>query len=96
MSQINSIDTIGTLTVATTQAQAKAAVIEHYNDARAQLSATGAFGKNLDRKARKLALRLGGLRLPEQYDIAWATPSVWGANGYRCTTSAQHMAARKK
>lgn len=64
---------------------AQQAMIDHYDAARAELGKTGAFGKDLDRKARKLALRMAGIRLPEGASIAWATPDDWGRGplGYR-------------
>jgi hypothetical protein len=68
---------------------AKAAIIEHYATAREQLSKAGAFGKELDRKARKHALKLGGFELPEGWTIAMVTPANWGrgALGYRANTA---------
>ena len=64
---------------------AQAAIAAHYDTARAELSAAGLFGKELDRKARKLALKMGGLTLPEGWTIAMVTPPGWGQGrlGYR-------------
>ena len=62
-----------------------AAMSLHYNQAREQLGHTGLFGKALDNKARKLALKMGGITLPPGMTIAWATPEAWGKSpqGYR-------------
>jgi len=73
------------------QAKAKAieaaqvAIVEHYDAARAALGHTGAFGKDLDRKARKLALEMGGFELPNGWTISMVTPRGWagGLRGYR-------------
>ena len=46
-----------------------------YQTAAAALSEQGFFGKNLDRKARKLALQMGGLVLPDGWTIAAVTPA---------------------
>lgn len=62
---------------------AQAAMVQNYPAAAAELAKTGLFGKTLDRKARKLALRMGGFTLPEGWTIAMVTPQGWGANGYR-------------
>ena len=71
------------------QKLAQQAMIAHYDEARAQLERKGLFGKNLDNKARKLALRLGGIRLPEWATVAWATPDDWAAGGYRSAALAK-------
>lgn len=65
------------------------AMAAHYDAARAQLANGGGFGKVLDRKARKLAIQLSGVKLPEGSTIAWATPDGWGAGplGYRGQTA---------
>lgn len=68
---------------AITREAAITAMTKHYPQARKQLADAGAFGKDLDRKARKLALRLAGVELPEGFTIAWATPDDWAADGYR-------------
>ncbi|MDO4687084.1 MAG: hypothetical protein Q4A92_11115 [Corynebacterium sp.] len=65
------------------QKLAQQAMLAHYDEARVQLERKGLFGKDLDRKARKLALRLGGVRLPEGVTLAWATPDGWAEGGYR-------------
>ena len=64
---------------------AQAAIAAHYDTARAELSTEGLFGKELDRKARKLALKIGGFTLPEGWNIAMVTPTGWGQGrlGYR-------------
>lgn len=67
------MNTITTLTTSASREQAAAAIEQHYKAARAVLEVTGQFDKNLDRKARKLALRMGGLKVPEGACIAWAT-----------------------
>lgn len=66
-------------------AAAQTAIAAHYDAARAELSALGWFGKELDRKARKVALKKGGFGLPEGWTIAMVTPPNWGhgALGYR-------------
>lgn len=56
---------------------AKKAVADNYPAARATLSRQGLFGKELDRKARKLAFKMGGFSLPEGWSIARVTPDVW-------------------
>lgn len=66
-----------------TRDQAIAAMVKFYPQARKQLGSTGLIGKALDNKARKLALKLAGIELPEGYTIAWATPDDWGKDGYR-------------
>lgn len=66
------------------------AMATHYDAARAQLAnAAGGFGKELDRKARKLAIKLSGVQLPEWATIAWATPDGWGTGplGYRAQSA---------
>ena len=55
---------------------AKSAVAANYESARAEL-AVKHFGKELDRKARKLALKMGGFELPEGWTIAMVTPDGW-------------------
>lgn len=60
-----------------TQQQACAAMVQFYDEARAQL-VNFCFGKELDRRARKLALKLAGISLPEGMNISWATPEGWG------------------
>lgn len=77
------------------QKLAQQAMIDHYDEARAQLGRTGLFGKELDRKARKLALRLGGIRLPEGATIAWATPDDWAEGGYRAAALSVKAAQAK-
>lgn len=64
---------------------AKAAIVRNYPAARAELSSgkNMFFGKELDRKARKLALKMGGFELPEGWTIAMVTLEGWGAGGYR-------------
>ena len=74
---------------------AQQAMIAHYDEARAQLEHKGLFGKELDRKARKLALRLGGVRLPEGATIAWATPDDWAEGGYRAEALAVKAVAAR-
>lgn len=66
-----------------TQEAAQSAMQVHYTEARRQLAGAGAFGKTLDLKARKLALRLAGVTLPPGATIAWATPADWAEGGYR-------------
>jgi hypothetical protein len=66
-----------------TREQAIAAMVEFYPQARQQLADSGAFGKVLDNKARKLSLKLANITVPEGLTIAWATPDDWGKNGYR-------------
>ena len=66
-----------------TQQLAQQAIIDNYDAAREQLANKGMFGKTLDQKARKLALRMAGIKLPEGATIAWATPDDWAAGGYR-------------
>lgn len=72
-----------------TREQAIEAMTANYDRARKELLAErpGLFGKQLDNKARKLALKLAGIELPEGCTIAWATPSGWGNGraGYRGT-----------
>ena len=78
-------------TTTRTQAQqqaiqaAHAAITAHYDTARAELAVAGLFGKELDRKARKLALKMSGFTLPEGWTIAMVTPTGWGQGqlGYR-------------
>lgn len=65
------------------QQLAQQAIIKNYDAAREQLSRKGVFGKELDRKARKLALRMAGIQLPDGATLAWATPDDWAAGGYR-------------
>ena len=67
-------------------------MVENYDKARAQVLADKPelFGKALDNKARKLALKLAGIALPKGLTIAWATPDRWGHAGYR-GTNAQKM-----
>lgn len=66
-----------------TRQQAIEAMIKFYPQARQQLAETGAFGKTLDNKARKLAIKLAGIILPDGLTIAWATPDDWASDGYR-------------
>jgi len=66
-----------------TREQAIEAMEQHYPQARQQLANAGAFGKILDNKARKLALKIAGIELPAGSTIAWATPDDWGKDGYR-------------
>ena len=77
-------------------AAAAAAMVAHYDAARAAVQAErpGLFGKELDRKARKAALKAAGIDLPAGMTIAWATPEGWGAGrlGYRAQ-QAQGMLA---
>lgn len=65
------------------RALANEAMREHFPRAARELANRGKFGKDLDRKARKMALRLGGWRLPPGVTIAWATPDEWATGGYR-------------
>ena len=62
---------------------AQDAIAKNYNEARGLLASKGLFGKTLDNKARKLALRMGGFKLPDGWTIARVTPSNWGSWGYR-------------
>lgn len=68
---------------------AQAAIAAHYDAARAEVAAKGLFGKTLDRKARKLAFKMGGFTLPDGWTIAMVTPPNWnrGALGYRGQTA---------
>ena len=68
---------------------AQAAIAAHYDTARAELAAEGLFGKELDRKARKLAFKMGGFTLPEGWTIAMVTPLGWGQGGTRPTLHAR-------
>ena len=78
-----------------TREQAIEAMTANYDKARAELLITRPelFGKLLDNKARKIALKLAGIELPDGLTIAWATPAGWGhgRTGYR-GTSANEMA----
>ena len=65
------------------QQLAQQAIINNYDAAREQLSRKGLFGKDLDRKSRKLALRMAGIQLPDGATLAWATPDDCAAGGYR-------------
>jgi hypothetical protein len=67
----------------TTKNEFEQAMIDNYPAARNELSNIGMFGKQLDLKSRKLALKLAGLTLPEGKTVAWATPSGWTDEGYR-------------
>lgn len=79
-----------------TREAACAAMTSHYDQARAELARSGLFGKTLDNKARKLALKLAGVSLPEGRTIAWATPDGWADGpGYRGQTAKQMQAPRK-
>lgn len=75
----------------TTREQAQDIMTAHYSAARKQLANAGSFGKKLDYKARKLALRLSGECFPPDMTIAWATPDGWGSGplGYRASTVEQ-------
>jgi hypothetical protein len=75
-----------------TQAQAIAAVRKNYDAARTELANAGMFGKTLDNKARKLALKMAGIELPEGKTIAWATPDGWNVGGYRSGALAKKAA----
>ena len=66
-----------------TQQLAQQAIIDNYDAAREQLANKGMFGKTLDQKARKLALSMAGIQLPDGATLAWATPDDWAAGGYR-------------
>lgn len=68
-----------------TRDQAIQSMVTNYPLARAQVLANnpGLFGKTLDNKARKQALRMAGIELQEGMTIAWATPDDWAKNGYR-------------
>jgi hypothetical protein len=66
-----------------TKQQARAAVVAHYQEALHQFDGSGLFGKKLDNKARKLALKIAGITLPTGCTIAWATPENWNQRGYR-------------
>jgi hypothetical protein len=61
------------------------AIRSHYLAARQELANKGSFGKELDRRARKLALTMAGVVLPEGWTIATVTPTSWGQgpSGYR-------------
>lgn len=76
-------------------AQIKAAqtvLLQHYAAARAELARGGMFGKQLDQKARKLALRMGSHTLPEGWTIATVTPAGWGRFGYRAEDISRALA----
>lgn len=64
-----------------------AAMVANYDEGRKQVLAERPelFGKLLDNRARKMALKLAGISLPEGFTIAWATPEGWGkgSSGYR-------------
>jgi len=76
------------------RAEAQAAMVANYQTARETLvKTTGAFGKELDRKARKLALKMAGIELPEWATIGWATPDDWGSGGYRDSPLTAHSDA---
>lgn len=78
-----------------TRQQAVEAMLAHYDQARQQLadSNPGLFGKHLDNKARKLALKLACVVLPEGATVAYATPDDWGTGrpGYRGRTVADML-----
>lgn len=57
-----------------TKEQGLQAIETHYEAAAKQLVEKGAFGKELNRKARKLALKMGGYKLLEGVNIAWCSP----------------------
>ena len=57
-----------------TQEQGQHAIATHYETAAKKLSDKGVFGKELNRKARKLALKMAGYKLPEGVTIAWCSP----------------------
>jgi hypothetical protein len=61
----------------TTKTEFEQALIKNYPKAREELCKNGLFGKVLDNKARKLALKMAGLSLPDGKTIAWATPDGW-------------------
>lgn len=88
------MNTITTFTTATSRQQASDAIARHYDEAREVLSKTGGFGKELDRKSRKLALRMASLKVPEGACIAWATADGWGSGllGYRGQKAADMQA----
>ncbi len=65
-----------------TQEEAQDKMVEFYPVARAELEKKGLFGKVLDNKSRKLALKMAGVKL-FFHTVAWATPEGWGSNGYR-------------
>ena len=66
---------------------ATSAMVANYDEGRKQVLAERPelFGKLLDNKARKMALKLAGIALPDGFTIAWATPEGWGkgSHGYR-------------
>ena len=74
-----------------TREQAIEAMTANYDKAREELlkARPELFGKLLDNKARKLALKLAGIELPEGCTVAWATPHGWahGSAGYRGTST---------
>jgi hypothetical protein len=82
--------------ITVTRDTAIAAMIKHYPAARKQLSAAGHFGKTLDQKARKLALKMAGIELPEGQTIAWATPEGWCEGGYRSPGRPAEMESGKR
>ena len=57
-----------------TQEQGLQAINTHFEAAAKQLAEKGTFGKKLNNKARKLALKMGGYKLPEGMCIAWCSP----------------------
>lgn len=69
------------------QQLAQQAIINNYDAAREQLSCKGLFGKELDRKARELSLRMAGIQLPDGATLAWATPDGWVTGGYRLSVT---------
>ncbi len=71
--------------LAALQPIAYAAIREHYQAARTELSRSGMCGKKLDYKARRLALCMGAITLPDDRTLSWATPLNWSAGGYRST-----------
>jgi hypothetical protein len=81
------------------QARAQLAVVENYEAGRKQVLSDpehlGEFGKRLDNKARKAALRIAGVELPEGLNVAWATPEDWHQGGYRAEDRAAKVAELK-
>lgn len=69
------------------QQLAQQAIINNYDAAREQLSCKGLVGKELDRKARELSLRMAGIKLPDGATLAWATPDGWVTGGYRLSVT---------
>ena len=58
-----------------TKEQGLQAIAQHFEAAAKQLGDQGLFGKELNRKARKLALKMAGYKLPEGVTIAWCSPA---------------------